>query len=88
MALKKEREKERTWGRRSTSSVRDKSYRDKGCVDKEIQKFRRSGVRRRGQGVADKGFINKEFGVQGGVDKEFIGKDFVDKKSSSRRRSA
>ena len=51
----------------------DKSYRDKGWVDKEIQKFRR--------------FINKEFGVQGGLDKEFIGKDSVDKKSSPRRRS-
>ena len=39
--------------------VGDKSYRDKGCVDKEIQKFRRSGVRSswtrsRRQGVVDK----------------------------------
>ena len=69
----------------------DKSYRDKGWVDKEIQKFRRAGVRcswtrSRRQGVADKGIIDKEFG-QERLDKEFIGRDSVDKKSSPRRRS-
>ena len=35
---------------------KDKNYRDKGCIDKEIQEFRRS----------DKGFRDKELGVQGG----------------------
>ena len=58
---------------------KDKNYRDKGCIDKEIQEFRRS----------DKGFRDKGFGgCKEGVDKEFSSKDLVDKKSASRMGSA
>ena len=64
---------------REVSTRRSKSSGD--------QEFRSSGTRSSRQGVADKGFIDKEFGAQGGVYKEFIGKDFVDKKSSPKRRS-